>query len=57
MRKILVAALAAGSLAAVASPAIAATSGPPLPKIPQDCHDWNDLLGIDNVRDCGEGGS
>jgi hypothetical protein len=52
MRKVLVTLLAIGSLGAIASPAVAATSGPPLPQIPKDCHEWNDLLGIDNVRDC-----
>ena len=52
MRKSFITLLAVGSLGAVASPAVAATAGPDLPKIPQNCHEWNDLLGIDNVRDC-----
>jgi hypothetical protein len=32
-----------------AAPALAA---PPLPTVPQDCHEWNELLGIQNVMDC-----
>ena len=52
MRKVLVTLLAAGSLGAVASPALAAQDVPEIPKIPQNCHEWNELLHIDNVRDC-----
>ena len=52
MRKVLVTLLAVGSLGAIASPAVAATGGPDIPPIPRDCHDWNELLHIDNVRDC-----
>ena len=36
---------------APASTAFAAAP-PPDVKIPQNCHEWNDLLGIDNVRSC-----
>ena len=50
MRKtVLVLALAAFLSGATAAPALA---GPDLPKVPKSCHEWNDLLGIDNVRDC-----
>ena len=52
MRKLIVTLLAAGSLGATAAPALAATAGPDIPKIPSNCHEWNDLLGIDNVRSC-----
>lgn len=31
-------------------PASSAVAGPV--KVPQNCHEWNELLGIDNVRSC-----
>ena len=33
----------------VATPALA---GPEVPKVPSNCHEWNQLLGIQNVREC-----
>jgi hypothetical protein len=32
-----------------AAPALAA---PPIPSVPTNCHELNDLLGIQNVMDC-----
>jgi len=32
--------------------AASAAAGPDVPNIPPDCQEINDLLGIDNVRDC-----
>ncbi len=35
------------------APAATAAAGPPGGiTIPKDCHEWNELLGIDNVRSC-----
>ena len=51
MRKLMIAAFAAASLIPAGS-AAAAQDGPDLPKIPKNCHEWNQLLGIDNVRSC-----
>jgi hypothetical protein len=52
VRKTLITLALAGLFAgASASPALA---GPQLPTVPKDCHEWNDLLGIDNVRDCND---
>lgn len=50
MRALVLAFVAAGLLAGTAS-ASAARLGPPIPDV-TDCHAVNDLLGIDNVRDC-----
>ena len=33
---------------------VAAAAPPEVPKLPKDCHELNDLLGIDNVRDCND---
>jgi hypothetical protein len=39
-----------GVLSAIGvAPALAAS---PLPPVPQNCHDWNALLHIDNVQSC-----
>jgi hypothetical protein len=32
--------------------AASSAAGPDLPGIPPDCHDVNELLHIENVRDC-----
>ena len=48
MRRLLV----ATAVVSVALAGAAAAAPPELPKVPQDCHEWNDLLGIDNVRSC-----
>ncbi len=48
MRKILaVLSLAAAMTAVGAAPALAAG-----PSVPKNCHEWNALLHIDNVRSC-----
>ncbi len=48
MRKILaILSLAAAMTAVSAAPALAAG-----PSIPKDCHEWNALLHINNVKDC-----
>lgn len=44
--------LAAVAVGGVALAGAAAAAPPELPKVPKDCHEWNDLLGIDNVRSC-----
>jgi hypothetical protein len=46
MRKVLVLVVVLGSFGPVA----AATAKPI--EIPSNCHEWNQLLGIDNVRSC-----
>lgn len=51
----LVLALVAASLLAGTTTASAARIGPPIPDL-SDCHAVNDLLGIDNVRDCDNNG-
>jgi hypothetical protein len=48
MRRLLV----ATALASVALAGGAAAAPPEVPKLPSNCHEWNDLLGIDNVRSC-----
>lgn len=53
MRRIL---LAAVLLSGVLATAGTASAGTPIPN-PTDCHQLNALLHIDNVRDCGSGGS
>jgi hypothetical protein len=51
MRRVLVlTALTAAVLGGTAAPALAA--GPELPKVPKNCHEWNELLHIQNVRSC-----
>lgn len=52
MRRVL--ALSATALVLAAGAASAAP--PEVPKVPKNCHEWNDLLGIDNVRDCDNNG-
>ena len=52
MRKVMVMVFAVASFGSLSGVAGAAQQGPDLPKIPQNCHEWNDLLGIDNVRSC-----
>jgi hypothetical protein len=48
MRKALLALVVIASF----GPSTAAiAAGPPI-TIPKDCHEWNQLLGIDNVRSC-----
>ena len=49
MRRIL---LLAGLTAMFASTGGAALAAPGLPTVPQNCHEWNALLHIDNVRSC-----
>ena len=49
MRRLLLATLVTGFLTGAAGSALAA---PDLPKVPQNCHEWNELLHIQNVRDC-----
>ncbi len=51
MRALVLALVTAGLLAGTASSASAARPGPSIPDL-TDCHAVNDLLGIDNVRDC-----
>lgn len=41
--------LATAFSGALAAPAAAA---PPIPEVPENCHEWNQLLGIQNVREC-----
>lgn len=52
MRKSLAIVFAVAVAGSAAVPATAATGGPDIPKIPQDCHEWNDFFGIDNVQSC-----
>ena len=33
-------------------PAAPALAGPEVPSVPQDCRDYQKLLGIENVKDC-----
>ena len=50
MRKTLITLALTGLFAgASAGPALA---GPEVPSVPKNCHEWNQLLGIDNVRSC-----
>lgn len=49
MRRVLVVAGLTALLAGTAAPALAA---PDLPTVPQDCHEWNALLHLENVRSC-----
>jgi hypothetical protein len=41
-----------GGLAA--TPALAGPPVPTVPSVPKNCHEWNSLLGIQNVRSCDE---
>ena len=51
MRKPLIVLALVGMFSAVSVPAFAAPPSP-IPSIPQNCHEWNALLHIDNVRSC-----
>lgn len=50
MRKVMVVVFAVASFGPLAGSAAAA--GPDLPSVPQNCHEWNELLHIDNVQSC-----
>ena len=50
MRKVLIVLSMLAAITGIsAGPALAAQS---VPSVPKDCHEWNALLHIDNVRDC-----
>ncbi len=49
MRRLLLVVSLIGLFSVAAGPALAA---PPVPTVPKDCHEWNDLLHIQNVRSC-----
>ena len=51
-KALLTLALSAAFTGALAAPAVAAPPGPEIPTLPQNCHEWNQLLGIQNVRSC-----
>lgn len=51
MRKTLTVLAVVGFIGAGAAPALAAPPSP-IPSVPQNCHEWNALLHIDNVRSC-----
>lgn len=51
-KTLLTLALSAAFAGALAAPASAAQAGPEIPTVPQNCHEWNALLGIQNVRSC-----
>ena len=48
-KALLILALSAAFTGALAAPA---SAGPEIPSVPQNCHEWNQLLGIQNVREC-----
>lgn len=48
MRRLLIATAVIGVLTGAG----AASAAPPIPQVPQNCHEWNELLHIQNVRDC-----
>lgn len=50
MRKTVLTLAVAGLFAAL--PAAPALAGPTVPPVPKDCRDVQQLLGIENVRDC-----
>lgn len=52
MRRLVIAAAVTALSAGAVAPALA--GGPDLPKVPTNCQEFNDLLGIDNVRECGD---
>ena len=53
MRTSLLVVALVGMFSAVgAAPALAERQIPEVPGVPQDCHEWNDLLGISNVVAC-----
>lgn len=52
MRKLLPVLVALASFGPLAA---SAAAGPEIPSIPKNCNEWNELLGIDNVRDCDNG--
>lgn len=49
MRRVL---LVAGLTALFASSTGSALAAPDVPTVPKDCHEWNALLHIQNVRSC-----
>ena len=51
-RTLLTLALSAAFAGALAGPAAAAPPGPEVPTLPQNCHEWNLLLGFSTVRSC-----
>jgi hypothetical protein len=51
LRKPLIVLALVGVLGAVATPALAAPPSP-VPSVPKNCHEWNELLHIQNVRSC-----
>ena len=54
MRKLLTVLSLLGAMTALgAGPALAATA---VPSVPKDCHEWNALLHIQNVKDCDNNG-
>ena len=54
VRKLLIVVSLLGAMTALgAGPALAATA---VPSVPKDCHEWNALLHIQNVKDCDNNG-
>jgi hypothetical protein len=51
VRKTLIVLAVIGVMGAGATPALAAPPSP-IPSVPQNCHEWNELLHIQNVRSC-----
>ncbi len=52
MRKSLAILIALAAFGPTAGTAVASKDVPEIPEIPQNCHEWNQLLGIDNVQSC-----
>lgn len=50
MRRLLIATAVVGLLTGASGSALAAP--PELPGVPKNCHEWNQLLHIQNVRSC-----
>lgn len=50
MRKTVLTLAVVGVFAAL--PVAPALAGPTVPSVPQDCREWQKLLGIENVKDC-----
>jgi hypothetical protein len=51
LRKSLIVLALVGVFSAVSVPAFAAPPSP-IPSVPKNCHEWNELLHIQNVRSC-----